>query len=865
MKKPLLFLTAFLVFSAALLAQPKKQPARLSYSLQKIIEQPQQDSIDIVFTIKDPGQFARLKSAIKPIRIHQSSQTIIVRVATKDIERFVQTNSIEFADVLRKPKEELTTGAFDISLNKLNLVHHLYPAFDGSSINASVKEQLLDSTDIDIKGRYFNSGVAAPAQTSHAAIMATILAGAGNSSPYAVGAAMGARVTSSSFASLLPDADTVYTHYKISVQNHSYGTGIENYYGADARAYDISVNHTPSLLHVFSAGNSGTSTSGNGPYAGVQGFANLTGSFKMAKNIITVGSVDSFNNIMPLSSRGPAYDGRVKPELVAYGEDGSSGAAALTSGTAALLQQVYQQQHHDSLPSAALVKAVLLNSADDVGPKGIDYVSGYGSVNGFNGMKTMLASHFFESTVSQNEVKRFELFIPPHTQQVKLTLAWSDTAAAANAVKALVNDIDAVLKLPATGESWQPWVLNAYPHKDSLLLPAVRQRDSLNTVEQITVDHPQAGNYVIEVKGQTVTADQQAFAIAFQIDTADTFTWTYPTGSDVVKAGTVATLRWQTNIANDALIEYSLDGANWQAITPPGFVQQQYTNWLIPDTLSKALLRCRIPSLNQTIVSDTFVISKPLNLQIGFNCTDSFLLYWNQLPATGYQVYALGAKYLEPVTITSDTLTVFQKNNHPSLYYAVAPLVANKPGLRSYTLNYTTQGVGCYLRTFYATLQNHQSQLLAELGSLYNVASIAFQQLTPTGYQTISTVSHPSSLIQTYSDSSLIQGANFYRFAITLANGQTIYSPVDQVYYLPGNPVLVYPNPARSGEAIKIITQEPGNYTLAIFDVNGRLVKTFFVEDILQPLPLVQLSTGMYFIKIISNDGKVFHQKLIVY
>lgn len=47
MKKPLLFLTAFLVFSAALLAQPKKQPARLSYSLQKIIEQPQQDILRV--------------------------------------------------------------------------------------------------------------------------------------------------------------------------------------------------------------------------------------------------------------------------------------------------------------------------------------------------------------------------------------------------------------------------------------------------------------------------------------------------------------------------------------------------------------------------------------------------------------------------------------------------------------------------------------------------------------------------------------------------------------------------------------------------------------------------------------------------
>ena len=59
----------------------------------------------------------------------------------------------------------------------------------------------------------------------------------------------------------------------------------------------------------------------------------------MAKNILTVGATDSFSIVAALSSKGPAHDGRVKPELVAFGEDGSSGAAALVSGTSLLLQQ----------------------------------------------------------------------------------------------------------------------------------------------------------------------------------------------------------------------------------------------------------------------------------------------------------------------------------------------------------------------------------------------------------------------------------------------------------------------------------------------------------------------------------------------
>src|SRR5256885_12971285 len=140
-----------------------------------------------------------------------------------------------------------------------------------------------------MKGRIFETGLAAPAQSTHASIMATLLAGAGNSSSFAKGVAFGSAISSSSFTSLLPDPDTVFNHYSISVQNHSYGTAIENYYGADAAAYDLSAVNNPSLVYVFSSGNSGSSAS-SGNYSNVQGYANLTGSFKMAKNILTVGA-----------------------------------------------------------------------------------------------------------------------------------------------------------------------------------------------------------------------------------------------------------------------------------------------------------------------------------------------------------------------------------------------------------------------------------------------------------------------------------------------------------------------------------------------------------------------------------------------
>ena len=65
--------------------------------------------------------------------------------------------------------------------------------------------------------------------------MATIIAGGGNSVWYAKGVAWGANVSSSSFANLLPDPAEYYLKQNISVQNHSYGTIIDNNYGEFSR------------------------------------------------------------------------------------------------------------------------------------------------------------------------------------------------------------------------------------------------------------------------------------------------------------------------------------------------------------------------------------------------------------------------------------------------------------------------------------------------------------------------------------------------------------------------------------------------------------------------------------------------------
>ncbi|MBS1564181.1 MAG: S8 family serine peptidase, partial [Bacteroidetes bacterium] len=563
--------------------------------------------------------------------------------------------SVVFADRAdRQPKEEVSIAGFDYTANGVNRVHRLYPAVDGRQTVVSVKENRPDTADIDFTGRYIPATMASSSLSSHATIMGTIIAGGGNSFYTGRGVAPGAGLSSSSFAVLLPDSDVLYRRYGISVQNHSYGTGIENYYGADAAAYDASVLNNPSLVHVFSAGNSGDQVPGAGTYKGIAGLANLTGSFKMAKNIITVGSTDSFYTIPLLSSKGPAYDGRVKPELVAYGEDGSSGAAALVSGTALLLQQVYKEQHGAALPDAALVKAVLLNSATDAGNPGIDFSTGYGRLDALRAVREMQAAHYMTGTVSQAVVKSFTLTVPANAQNLKILLCWTDPPATANAAKALVNDLDLRVQHSASGGSWQPWVLSAAAVKDSLLAAPQRKNDTLNTVEQVTIGNPLPGDYTITVSGSHITAGAQAFYIACQWDSSGTFEWSYPSAGDNLLPGQANQLRWQSNIAGNGTLEWSYAGSSsWQPLQAGVAAAGGGSRWTTPDTSTVLLLRMRFGGTEYR--SDTFTVSpKPL-AGVGFNCPDSFLLYWDKnRAATGYVLYRLGAQYMETLKTVTD-------------------------------------------------------------------------------------------------------------------------------------------------------------------------------------------------------------------
>lgn len=852
-------------------AQPTgPQLNKLSLPLQKTWhEQSGQEPAVFLVAVKNFPVFKhKIDSAasIKIIYEYSGANVFLIKTTWKElINGILPRDEVLFVDEHRTPREELAVSNLDLSTNKVNLVFARFPQYDGKGMVVSVKENRPDTEDIDFHGRYLLTTLSSNIFSTHATIMATIIAGGGNTYYEGKGTARGSTISSSDFAVLLPDPDAAYQQYNITVQNHSYGTTIENFYGADAAAYDASVIARPSLMHVFSAGNSGTQTSTSGPYSNIAGFANITGSFKMAKNIITVGHIDSLGIVLPLSSRGPAYDGRVKPELVAFAQDGSSGAAAIVSGIALVLQHAYKTLH-GTLPSSDLIKAVLLNSADDVEAKGIDFVSGYGAANADKAMSTITNAHHFSGTIANGGSEVYDLPVPANIRQLKLTLVWNDPQASANALKALKNDLDLELSLPATNELWQPWVLNHFPQADSLQLLPRRMRDSLNNVEQITIDSPAAGDYQVRVKGYSVNPSlSQSYTIAYQFDTLNKFSWYYPTRTDNIFNGRSNILRWESTFINaTGQLEFSLNNGNtWQAVDSNVDLAKGYYKWTPPDSFSTAILRMNFAS--QNFMSDTFTISKRFDLFVGFNCPDSFMIYWNKIPGiSAYQVYHLGGQYMEPFLVTADTAVVLGKQVNTSLHYAVAPVINNKDGVRTYAYDYTTQGVTCYVRTFLGQLIGETARLDLTLGTTYNVKSITWQKLTLSGYVSLQMINSISGLGYNYIDNILTHGLNIYRVKIELFDGRIIYSEAVTVYFAK-EPYIIYPNPVPQGQPITIISSDADRVQVQFFTAVGQKIFEKTLSDFSNAIPTEKLSKGIYFLRIIKDNQPQTILKLIVY
>nr|WP_255532173.1 S8 family serine peptidase [Pontibacter sp. BT310] len=730
-------------------------------------------------------------------------------------------------------------------------------------MTASVKEGAFNPNDIDLKGRALSPESFGTTFTPHATTMATIIAGAGNSGPKGRGIADHAWLASSDFAELFPDNSKSLLSKGISLQNHSYGVGVENYYGLESAAYDREIYQNPTLLHVFSSGNSGDKADEVGNYVGMAGFANLTGQFKTSKNTLSVGAIEPTGKVGFLSSKGPAYDGRVKPELVAFGKGGTSEAAAVVSGVALLVQQAYKEMH-GGLPTAALVKAALINSADDAGRPEVDFETGFGNTDAFGAIKTIQENRFIVGEVTNKATQQHTISVPAGTQKLKVTLVWHEVEGSPEAAKALINDLDLTLTT-VNGAVLKPWVLSSFPHPDSLQLPAKRREDHLNNVEQVTIDLPAAGTYQVKVFGYDVPQGPQNYSLVYEFETGPE--WVYPTIGVNLQAASVNRLRWKSTLPGEkGKLEYKLQNSTeWKLIADNIDLAATYFDWNAPDVITKAQLRLTTPTT--TTLSGDFLLTKQLKLKVGYNCDDQVMLHWAKLAnAEQYQLYQVGSTHLEPFLVTADTLALLNKSQLQGLpgFVNVAPFIDGTQAETSETVAFNQMGIGCYIKMFLPyQFVTDSVDLQLELSTRYQVTSVTLERLVRGNYTAVQTIAPVTQLAYKLHDTSPVLGKNMYRVKVTTADNKFYYSQPEEVLYADAGFVQAYPNPIPSGEILSVAVASDVAI-VQLYDQLGKLVYESEEYGVIKQISTAGLKGSLYIMRLKTETGNYVIGKVLV-
>ncbi len=622
----------------------------------------------------DEVKAALLKNKYYIISESESMHHFQIRVNTDVIFTVASLAFVAYVDPERAPstpeneveRTNHRSYAIDNNLTGSGGLH-----YDGSGVNVAVGDDGIIGPHIDYTGRANQTWVTTNLG-DHGDHVCGILAGAGNLNPKAKGAAPGCNLFIYRPEENINNLPSHYSLYKIRITSLSYGQACNAGYTSDATRMDAMMRAYPAAISVFSAGNSGTSNC-NYQNTTITGWGNITGGLKAGKNVIAVANLWTTDSVDASSSRGPASDGRIKPDISSVGTNvystistnsytnntGTSMACPAISGVLAQLYQAYRANNNAQDPTGALMKGILLNTADDIGNPGPDFKYGYGRVNALRALRVIEKKSYGEWSVDHNDTIKIGFVIPAKVKKVKIMLYYADVEATMGASKALVNDLNMVV-IDKMGQPYYPLVLNPAPNATSLNAPATPRIDSLNNMEQVTIDNPLEGPAGILVNGFSVPFGPQNFYIIYDF-IYDTLQLVYPLGNDRWTPTVSETVRWDSwNTTDPITFQTSTDSLTWATIssTVPG--KNRLFSYTPPvSVIGKLWIKIKQGTNESVTRQYVNVTTIPTALKIDWICSGSCRISWTAVAnASSYNVYQLGAKYMNRVGNTTNTYFV---------------------------------------------------------------------------------------------------------------------------------------------------------------------------------------------------------------
>jgi subtilisin family serine protease len=354
----------------------------------------------------------------------------------------------------------------------------------------------------------------------------------------------------------------------VRVHNDSWGSPAAGQYTVYAQQVDEFVWAHKDFVVVFPVGNDGVDRS---PADGVTDVTSIY-TPATAKNCISVGATESNRNtgrvttygaawssdfyhapiyldyisnnpggMVAWSGRGPCADGRIKPDICAPGTNiisarsqavmnegwavynsdyvywgGTSMSTPMITGAAAIVRE-YCIKNKSIMPSAALVKAMLMNGATELFPgqygtetsstreirtRRPDRSEGWGRLNlssCFDPPAPCVVDFIDETSgINAPDERVYQYSVLDNSLPLAVTLAWTDYPGEPLASQELVNDLDLTVVEPNG-------ITKHYGNGAS--------RDSINNVETVDIAAPIAGTYTVKVKGYNVPFGPQPFAL----------------------------------------------------------------------------------------------------------------------------------------------------------------------------------------------------------------------------------------------------------------------------------------------------------------------------------------------------------------